>query len=108
VDILPDKVPEIFRSGMSANVDIVTQEKKNVLLLPQEALIEEGNQKFVLVKTPRGVIRKKVITGLYDDRNIEILKGVSKEEIVLISSQKYKLPTRKKVSSPFMPRIKKK
>ena len=108
VDILPEKVPEVFRSGMTANVDIVIQEKKNVLLLPQEALIEEGNQKFVLVKTPRQVIRKKVITGLYDDRNVEILEGVSKEEVVLIPSQKYKLPTRKEVSSPFMPRFKKK
>lgn len=108
VDILPDRIPEVFRSGMTANVDIVIQEKKNVLLLPQEALIEEGNQKFVLVKTPRQVIRKKVITGLYDDRNVEILEGLSKEEVVLIPSQGYKLPARKEVSSPFMPRFKKK
>lgn len=108
VDILPDRIPEVFRSGMTANIDVVTQEKKNVLLLPQEALVEEGNKKFVLVKSSRGVVRKKVITGLYDDRNVEILKGVSKEEVVLIPFQKYKLPVGKEVSSPFMPRFKKK
>jgi len=108
VDILPDKVPEVFRSGMTANVDIVIQDEKNVLLLPQEALIEEGGQKFVRVKSFRGVVKKKVITGLSDERNVEILKGVSREEVVLIPSQKYKLPTRKEVSSPFMPRFKKK
>ena len=108
VDILPDRIPEVFRSGMTANVDIVIQEKKNVLLLPQEAFVKEGNQKFVLVKSSRGVVREKVITGLYDDRNVEILKGVSKEEIVLIPSRKYKLPARREVFSPFMPRFKKK
>ncbi len=108
VDILPDEVPEVFRSGMTANVDIVIQDEKNVLLLPQEALIEEGGQKFVRVKSFRGVVKKKVITGLSDDKNVEILKGVSREEVVLIPSQKYKLPTRKGVSSPFMPRFKKK
>jgi len=108
VDILPDEVPEVFRSGMTANVDIVIQDEKNVLLLPQEALIEEGGQKFVRVKSFRGVVKKKVITGLSDERNVEILKGVSREEVVLIPSQKYKLPTRKEVSSPFMPRFKKK
>jgi len=108
VDILPDKVLEVFRSGMSANVNIIIQDKKNVLLLPQEAIIEEETQKFVRVKTFKGSVRKKVITGLYDDRNVEILEGVSKEEVVLIPSQKYKLPTRKEISSPFMPRFKKK
>ena len=108
VDILPERIPEVFRSGMTANVDIVIQERKNVLLLPQEALVEEGNKKFVLVKSSRGVVKKKIITGLYDDRNVEILEGVSKEEVVLIPSQKYKLPTRKEISSPFMPHFKKK
>ncbi len=107
VDILPDKIPKVFRSGMTANVDIVVQEKKNVLVIPQEAIVEKDNQKFVLVKTPTGVVKKKVIIGLYDDKNVEVINGASKEETILIPYQKYKLPDRKKASSPFIPQFKK-
>jgi len=39
VDILPEKVPESFRSGMTANVVFIEKEQKNVLLVPSEAIV---------------------------------------------------------------------
>ncbi len=40
IDILPEKVPESFRSGMTANVTFIVKEEKDVLLVPSEAVVE--------------------------------------------------------------------
>ncbi|MFH0986094.1 MAG: efflux RND transporter periplasmic adaptor subunit [Candidatus Omnitrophota bacterium] len=40
IDILPEKVPASFRSGMTANVTFIVKEEKNVLLVPSEAVVE--------------------------------------------------------------------
>ncbi|OGC09980.1 hypothetical protein A3F86_02470 [candidate division WOR-1 bacterium RIFCSPLOWO2_12_FULL_45_9] len=44
VDIVPVEVPEFFRAGMSATVNFVLEEKKNVILLPLRAVKKIGNQ----------------------------------------------------------------
>jgi len=38
VDLLPDSVPDFFRSGMSATINFIREEKNNVLLLPLKAI----------------------------------------------------------------------
>ena len=109
VDILPDRIPEVFRSGMTANVDIVIQKKENVLLIPQQAVIEENGQNFVLVKLlGKEAVKKRVTLGVYDDENIEVLEGLSENDIVLVKTQEYKFPSKKEISSPFMPKFKRK
>ncbi|HNX69494.1 MAG TPA: efflux RND transporter periplasmic adaptor subunit [Candidatus Omnitrophota bacterium] len=40
VDVLLEKVPPSFLSGMSANITFIVKEKKGVLLVPSEAIVE--------------------------------------------------------------------
>jgi len=40
IDIVLEKVPESFRSGMTANVIFIVKEEKNVLQVPSEAVVE--------------------------------------------------------------------
>ncbi|MFH1429447.1 MAG: HlyD family efflux transporter periplasmic adaptor subunit [Candidatus Margulisiibacteriota bacterium] len=89
VEILPANVPKEFRSGMSASVKIIEAVRDNVLTLTQRAVITKEDKSFVLVKTigeseavrPE---RRRVVTGLADDQNIEIKSGLSTEDTVII------------------------
>jgi len=54
VDVLPKTVPPEFRSGMSATVKIIQQEKKAVLTIPQEAILPKGERNRSQGGTRRG------------------------------------------------------
>lgn len=97
VDILPDKVPEIFRSGMSANVDIIINRKRNAILIPVSAVRERKRGKFVLLKTGKGDPElTKVSTGIEDGKNVEIISGIKEDDLIVISSEKEKPRSRRR------------
>ncbi len=85
------KVPEL-RPGMKTVVEIKLDERKNVLVLPIEAVFEEKddetgvNEQVLYVCTgPEQYERKSVKPGLYDDANIEILEGAAEKDKVAVS-----------------------
>ncbi|MEI7639883.1 MAG: efflux RND transporter periplasmic adaptor subunit [bacterium] len=106
VDILPDRVPDFFRSGMSANVDITQQDHKGVLTLPIDAVKREDGKAFVYVPATgeKGNPEKReVITGLTDDNNVEIVSGVTENEAVMQQIQTYSIQKSQQSVNPFMP-----
>ncbi|MDD5456330.1 MAG: efflux RND transporter periplasmic adaptor subunit [Candidatus Margulisbacteria bacterium] len=97
VEIILDKTPAFFRSGMSANINILVKDKKHVLTLPLTAIQEEGNKKFVLVqngKNPAEKVRIKI--GLMDDTKAEIISGLNENNQIEIKTKKYN--SKKKVN----------
>jgi macrolide-specific efflux system membrane fusion protein len=106
VDILTVRVPPIFRSGMSATIDIIEQRKENVLLIPLAAVKHDGEGSFVLISPGSGgkpVIRK-VQLGISDEKNVEVTSGLEIEDKIIITTQDYQ-PSQEKGSrtNPFMP-----
>lgn len=104
VDILPDKIPSVFRSGMSSTVNIITMNKKHIITLPVSAVIQRKGKGFVLLSKNSQEQRQKIETGISDDKNIEIVSGLSTNDIVLEKVQK--LSGRQKQqqgTNPFMP-----
>jgi macrolide-specific efflux system membrane fusion protein len=91
VNIIPKRVPAIFRSGMSANVDIIEQRKENVLLIPLDAVKRDAEGSFVLVSAGAGEkpVKRRVQLGLSDDTNVEVISGLATNDKVVIESQKY-------------------
>lgn len=105
VDILTESVPETFRSGMTANVEIIEDTREDVLILPLEA-VERGKDTTVVGIRTRGLRpeRREVKLGLSDDRNVEVLSGVSEGDTVIIEKVKSSLPKKSSTgSNPFMP-----
>ncbi len=86
VDIIPNQVPAIYRSGMSANLDIIKNSKKNILLLNAEAIQYQGQQAFVFVKdnSAEGYHQQEITTGLSQNGLIEIVSGLTEEQTVVI------------------------
>jgi RND family efflux transporter MFP subunit len=74
---LPDDTPLLI--GMSVEANIVTQEKKDVLLLPAEAILQQN----VFTVADGRLKRTKVETGLRGSRMIEITGGVKEGEKVV-------------------------
>ena len=106
VDILPEKVPAVFRSGMSANVDIIEQRKEHVLLIPREAVKQDDEGSFVLVSTNSNnePVKRRVQLGISDDKNVEVIAGLETQDNIIIATQNY-LPSKEKDPgrNPFMP-----
>lgn len=105
VDIVPQTVPDFFRSGMSANVEVIEKSRTGVLLVPVAAIKEEKEGKFVMVKKRLGgTERRRVEVGVMDTNNAEILSGLSPSDIVMSKSQKYS-PVRGQEAgtNPFLP-----
>ncbi|MBN2190731.1 MAG: HlyD family efflux transporter periplasmic adaptor subunit [Candidatus Aureabacteria bacterium] len=105
VDILPESIPEVFRSGMSANVDVIINERKDVMLIPCEAVTDGNSGKTVKIKDTEtgGIKTVNISTGLTDSENIEVLSGLREDDMVLVKNGSYQPPQKKSVSSPFMP-----
>lgn len=104
VDILPKDVPEIMRSGMSVTVDVIEKESRNVITIPSGAIHYDGERQFVLVKDKRGRnVERDIVAGLNDEKNAEIISGLTMEDNVVIQDIAY-LPVRKSSgTNPFMP-----
>ncbi|MCK4592087.1 efflux RND transporter periplasmic adaptor subunit [Candidatus Parcubacteria bacterium] len=74
---------EIIKPGMTANLDIITAQKDNAIIIPFQALKEKNEQKYVQVledKVSRDVF---VEVGLRGDVNIEVLSGLVGGEMVV-------------------------
>ena len=110
VDILPNRVPGVFRSGMSANISIVEETREDVLLLPVEAVRRDGSLNYVLVRSgDRGKpIRRAIELGISDEKNVEISSGLDENERVVITSRQYPLEESRSGRSPFSPPRKRK
>jgi membrane fusion protein, macrolide-specific efflux system len=107
VDIIPETVPDVYRSGMSANIDIRVAERQNALLLPTGAVQNKNGGSVVMMKNSasgKPPLYRKVSTGMQDDRNIEITGGISEGDVVLMPDTTFVLPTKNGGSNPFMPK----
>lgn len=106
VDILPQRVPKVFRSGMTANVNIIENSRRNVIRLPLDAVRREKEGSFVLVKEngQSKLASRKVETGLSDENFVEITSGLNEQDTVMIEKKNSVLPGKNDSGgSPFMP-----
>lgn len=75
-----------IKSGMTANIIITTENKENVLIIPNRSIIDrENGGKYVRVLSEKQqVVEKDVSLGIKgDDGLVEVLSGVSEGESVI-------------------------
>jgi len=105
VDLIPEEVSQFFRSGMNTSVDFIEQSKENTLLIPLGAVQKEKDANFVLVKQNNGKepLKVAVTLGISDDKNVEVVSGISENDRIIFKAKKYSLPKSTKAKNPFMP-----
>lgn len=110
VDIIPDHVPEVFRSGMTSNVDIVEKTNERALLIPVEAVYTEKSASYVwFMKNKNSApVKRTVSTGITDESRTEIRSGLMENDLVAVMADTTLDLEAKKTGNPFMPSEKKK
>jgi RND family efflux transporter MFP subunit len=80
---------ERIKSGMTANLDILTNQRNDILIIPSRIVITKDDGKYVSVLNPDDkseVLEKKIITGLRgSDGNVEIVSGLNEGDKVITS-----------------------
>jgi len=83
-----NKADSRIKSGMTANIDIETDRREEVIMLPQRLITETNGEKFVTIKEGDVEVIRKIQTGKVDDRGqIEIISGLSEGEVVVAKTQ---------------------
>ncbi|MFH1710189.1 MAG: HlyD family efflux transporter periplasmic adaptor subunit [bacterium] len=90
VDVVPEKVPGFFRSGMSATVSFIREQKSNVLLVPIKAVKKIGLVSYAFqydkgAKTAKPI---QIKTGLENASHIEVISGLKENDKVVIPDKK--------------------
>lgn len=82
-----DSLDYQIKSGMTANANITTAEKKEILLIPSRAVIQKnGSGKIVRILNNNQVEERHVTLGLRGDGGmIEVLEGVKAGDVVVTS-----------------------
>ena len=79
---------ELLQHGMLCNVILITGEKSNVIVIPDDALDREGQIEFVwIIDDKYRAYRKRVITGAKSESGVEIVSGLQEGDRIVISGQ---------------------
>ena len=82
------KADERLKPGLSSNILVHAQEKKDVFAIPRRAIISQDDRRFVrVIGEDEFIAEKEVTTGLLgSDGKIEIVSGLGDGDEVIISN----------------------
>jgi RND family efflux transporter MFP subunit len=76
-----------LRAGMTAEVRVVIDQRSNVLSVPNEYIIQEGDRASVTRLSPTGeAMPVEVVTGLRGDTHTEIISGLREGDQLIVGS----------------------
>jgi RND family efflux transporter MFP subunit len=77
--------PPTLKPGMSADVEIITGRVEDAVVVPTQAVIEDGQRRLVYVIKKGKALLKEVKTGLFSWTMTEILSGLQEGELIIIN-----------------------
>lgn len=94
-------------TGMTAEAAIVLQTQKNVLMVPAGAVLKNDGQTYILIVDANNCVQKRTVTlGIQGPDRVEITRGLSEHESVIVSGQENYQPgqtVRSQLSTISMP-----
>ena len=79
--------PTNLPAGAPVQVDIEAEKHEGAVIVPDSAIVREGDETAVFVVNDNKAARHEVKTGLSDGERIEILSGVSAGDQVIVEGQ---------------------
>ena len=79
-----EEAPKGLKPGMSAQVEVLVDDRPDVLQVPVSSVYVDKGYQVAYVKTPSGPEVRRVDLGLSNDRNVEILSGLEAGETVYL------------------------
>jgi HlyD family secretion protein len=84
-DVSIDGTHDFLKTGMSAKVEIVIEELKNVISVPVQTVVNRNSKKVCYVMSSKEPKQREVETGLFNDNFVEIKSGLAEGEKVLLN-----------------------
>lgn len=81
------RVGNAFKPGAFVRVDIQTDKRANSTLIPKRALVEDDSEKYVFIANGETAKRVKVSLGYESGGQVEILKGITPGQRVVVAGQ---------------------
>ena len=78
----------LLKKGMTGKLELVLEEKNNVLKIPKEAIIEKNGKSYVFLVVNNYAEEREVLLGITDDSNVEVLKGLKMQDKIVIDGNK--------------------
>ena len=94
VEIAVKKMPIFVRSGMTANVVFLIENKENVLSIPAASVIQMKGRAAVLLPSENAdgkPARTLIKTGMGDGESIEVIDGLEEGQTILIPTVKFSM-----------------
>lgn len=79
IDILPDEQGTLFQPGTSVDIQLPLKQKKDVLLLPRQAIYREADRHYVILANGQ---ERDVTIGELNAKEVEIVSGLTLDEQV--------------------------
>jgi membrane fusion protein (multidrug efflux system) len=76
-----------LRPGMFARVRLITREAQDALVIPEQAIVPQGEEQYVFRIVDGKALRAKVAVGQRRDGKVEILGGLSGGDAVVSAGQ---------------------
>ncbi|MBI2941066.1 MAG: efflux RND transporter periplasmic adaptor subunit [Chloroflexi bacterium] len=87
IDLAPDDPRSQLKPGMFVQVQLETARKKDVLVVPKAAIVEQSGMTALFV-VGDGVLRRlEVRTGIVDGDRVEVLEGVAEGQEVVVGGR---------------------
>jgi HlyD family secretion protein len=80
-----DSDPVGLRPGMTAAVEVLIANLKDVLSVPVQAVVQKAGKYYCWVQTPQGVEGRPVVLGMANNTRIEVKDGLAEGERVLLN-----------------------
>lgn len=77
------------KAGMFAEIRIVSAQREKVLFIPSDSVIVKNGKSLVVIIDNNMPIYREVSTGLDNGTQVEIVKGLKKDEVIVIEGQQY-------------------
>lgn len=87
VKLLIDNEEHILKPGMFAQVKLITETKKDALLIPKDAIVMKKEGNIVYVVKDNRVVQRNVKLGITNLEYVEVLEGLSEGEEVVVTGQ---------------------
>lgn len=91
IKVIPNETPDWLRPGQTVNVNIITAENVNRLLVPQTALVRSGDDTVVFMIADGKVVQKPVITRPPTTEGVPIISGINAEDFIISNAASVKV-----------------
>lgn len=78
-----------LKGGMFAEVQISTDKKENLIVVPVASIVNEGEEKVIYVLNGDKAEKREIKTGILNNEFIQVVEGVKEGETVLVKGQNF-------------------